>query len=150
MFNQLHNRHSYDLFVLLGDNCDLLDEDSLQAITDYLWSEDCIDIGAVYSDILITDKMGPVCVKNNPAYSSHLVNERIAMNIPFVCKKAILPHFNEELKKLYLWDGMLWLMKHTLLYHIPKPLFQLKDGMDQRDVRAEVKIINETHYNNSG
>lgn len=146
MFNQLTNKRSYDLFVYLGQEYNLNDENSITDMVNWFWNERLIGVGAIYTDISICHKGTYICTKFNPSYSSTLYDEKCVLNIPLMVKSAVLPVFNTNIKYLSLWDGILNLMKNTLLFHMPEVMFSVNNAMESPNVTGDIKIINDTYY----
>lgn len=132
--------------MYLGDGYSFLHDDSLEKMIEAVWNESMVGVGAVYCDIDVLHKGEKICTKYNPPYTKEMWEKRMVLNVPFLVKSAALPEFNEEIETLYLWDGMLWLMRHTLLFHIPKTLLQVQNGLEVPPFAQDIELINGTHY----
>lgn len=146
MFNQLSNKRSYDLFIYLGQEYNLYNENSITEMVQWIWSEPLMGVGAIYTDISVCHKGTHICTKFNPGYRSSLYDEKYILNVPLVVKSSILPQFNPKIKHLNLWDGILQLMKNTMLFHMPKVMFSVDNAMDTPDIAEDVKLINDIYY----
>ena len=146
MFNLVRNKRSTDLFFFMGADYNFAYDNSLTRMVDELWRDDRIHVGAVYTDLILCDEGERLCSVFNPAYDIGMSDKSRIMNIPFLVKSAIVPSFNTKLNELYLWDGMLQLVKNVMVFHMPCALIDIYNAMTMKLIPEEIQIIQNKHY----
>ena len=134
------------MFLFIDKGGGMISEDGLKELVLYLAHPDRDMVAAVYADVEVFHNGHHTCCKNNPSYSSTLVKERVILNTPFLVKGEVVPAFHEKIENLYLWDGLMELTKRALLGHYPKPLFTSSDGLKNKDLSTDYRIINGIHF----
>lgn len=146
---QLYNRAAQkraNLYMFLGEDNNFTDAGALGRMVDYLAHPDNKIAAALYTDINILHDRKFVCVKHNPSYSSHLLQRRVMLNVPFLVKSQMVPLFNDKIETLNLWDGLLTIMRQALIYHLAEPLCSLDKGLRNRDLSKDFKMLNGIHF----
>lgn len=148
LFNRAVTKESGDYFIFLGKDFDFSHGRVVEDLVELMGCKRLIGFGGAYSDLYVMDDKGVlVCNRFNPAYDIRLIQQGMAMNLPFIVSaRHGLPRFTEGLDVLSLWDGVIQIMVSSPMYHIPSPWFTLRNVLSNVQVEDEIKLINDTHY----
>lgn len=145
--NHIGNLTGYDYVVCLGGGYNIAGIESYQTFQKYLNLDIIHAFGALYSDINIVDVQNDfICSQYKPSYDIKLRNSGMILNIPFVSSMKRMPIFDERIKNLYLWDGLLTIASEFLLFHIPDALFTINNALDTLSIEEDVKYVQERHF----
>ena len=111
-----------------------------------MYSDKFIGFGAIYSDLVIIEDNQILCTKYSPSYSLDLLVDRVSMNIPFALLNRFNFQFNEKIKSLFLWDGILSLGSKTLYYHYADTLFSINNTLTSVPIDKDMGLINELYF----
>ena len=147
-FNRLKNGCIHDYVLYLGEGFNLYDSSTIDILETYLNKyHSGAGFGAVYSDSVIMIDGNAVCPQFKPAYDIRMKNHGFVFNVPFAvkAKNSTMPIFNEDISKLYLWDGLLNLSSSYLLFQIPRTLFTIDNAFSVLDVAEDIQNVKK-HY----
>lgn len=142
MFSSFGNKN-YDLFVYMNKDYNFSTKDSLSKLVNHFWSNEFKHIGGMYSDISISLGKKRKMLKSYPAFNESLINTII--NSPFIAKKEVAPIFNNEIEHLFLYDGLLNMLKKTRVFHAAHCFFTLEHfNLDSADINMELDVIDKS------
>lgn len=145
VFNSVRNRDkAFKFFIYLGKEHNFSRENSAYELVDTMLRYN--NVAATYTDLLVKEKEKEICIRHNPSYNIDLYRAKTMLNVPFICRSEIAPTFTQGINMLYLWDGLLDIMTRTIMFHIPKPLFELSQAMKRWDINADLKQIEHARY----
>ena len=117
-FNK-ENWTTFDYVCFLASGFDFTDSKCLNKAIDTLNTLPLFS--ALYSDLIITDDLGLNLYRPQPSYRLGLT-----LNCPFLLRSHIPVQFDHTKEHLVLYTGLRFIMKSSVLYHHPEPLFEIK------------------------
>lgn len=147
LFNRAVLKEEGDFFIFLGEDFDFAHPGVLTELVEFMQEPRLVGFGGIYADINVMEGGRFICNRHNPSYDIKLLKQRAVLNFPFLlsCRYG-LPKFTKGLDVLSLWDGMIQCMASCPMYHLPRPMFTMKNTLANVQIEHEIALINETHY----
>jgi hypothetical protein len=79
------------------------------------------ELGGAYSDNIFNGYR-----QYYPSYFYESL-QKVNIDTPFVCRKEVNVKFNPEIPSMYYYDALKEMGTHTVLHHVPQPLFTINN-----------------------
>ena len=136
----------FDLLVFIDESYEFSSEDSLSELVEDFSGEDLNIVGAAYTDIQGIIEGYSFPIKINPSFNERLYKEKFIINSPFIMRSNLNIEFHEGIEFVSLWDGLLSLMKKTIVFHLPKQYFRITNLLSPNpQISEEIKLIHEIY-----
>ena len=146
VFNSAGLKKSFNVLVFMTKEYKFTDSESLRNLVGQFWTEELATVGAMYTDLAVDLEGGSCLVKNSPSFARSVYNSKQMLNIPFIVKSSVVPTFNQNVANLNLWDGLLSLMRNTIVFHTAHTFFTIKNmGASLVNIEKDVEVINAIH-----
>lgn len=145
-FNRMCSRRGFDLCLFLGNGYNLAHANVIDIIAKIILTDKFTGFGGIYADYTIMYNDHLLCESYSPVYDADILKHRTPLNIPFIATSSILPKFDTQIVALSLWDGLMSLMKQSVLLHIPQFLFTMDNPFASMPLATELNRINAIHF----